>query len=58
MNSLWAIHLVEYIKTEQNTQGHDLWVDYNNTENNAEAILIYFQIEGNREVTNLSRFQP
>lgn len=46
MNNLWAIHLVEYIKTEQDTQGRDLWVDYNNTEANTEAVLISFQIEG------------
>lgn len=29
MNSLWAIHLVEYIKPEQETQGQEQWDLYN-----------------------------
>lgn len=49
MNRPRAIHLVEYIKTEQDTQGQDLRVDlYNNILANTEAILIYFQVEGNK----------
>lgn len=46
MKTLWAIHLVEYIKTEHETQGQDLWISHNNTGVTTEARIIYFQVEG------------